>query len=212
MSVTIIITESQKRKLLLESSGEKFKNIVEKGYKLTKKVLSDASSQIGMDLKFLVTWGASIGGFIGPIEDFVKGKFPEINDIQLSLILTGVIATYYFDNKKLMDKLYHKFKEEGIFEVFIKVIEKTDELKNVFLKFIESLSLTLHKVTNMMSYTFVVPLIPILYNLAMNEITDEQVIGEILIRISGFGLMAISGVLLKELILKIIKRFRRKDK
>jgi len=164
-----------------------------------------------MDLTFLITWGATIGGVVGPISEFVLGKFPELNDIQLSLILTGVIATYYYDNKDFMNKLYQKLNEEGIFSIFMKVIKKSDELVNAFLDFMGSLGITLHKVTNMISYAFIIPIIPMIYEMTMSGIGDEKRISEIVIRTLSFGLITTTGIALKEIIIKIVKRFKRKD-
>ena len=210
MSITILINESQKQRLLLETSGNEMDNVIKKNYRLVKKILSTSSKQLNTDLKFLITWGASIGGMVGPINDFVQGKYPELNDVQLSLLLTGVIATYYFDNKTLMDKLYKKLTEEGIFTQFLTVIKKCDELRDSFLTFIDSLGITLHKVTNMMSYTFIIPLLPLVYNMSMSGSVTEKEISEIVIRLSSFGLVAVSGVIMKELISKIVRRFRSK--
>ena len=210
MSVTILINESQKQRLLLETSGGEMDNVIKKNYRLVKKILTTSSKQLNTDLKFLITWGASIGGMVGPINDFVQGKYPELNDVQLSLLLTGVIATYYFDNKTLMDKLYKKLTEEGIFTQFLTVIKKCDELRDSFLTFIDSLGITLHKVTNMMSYTFIIPLLPLVYNMSMSGSVSEKEISEIVIRLSSFGLVAVSGVIMKELISKIVRRFRSK--
>ena len=41
-----------------------------------------------------------IGGFMGPVEDFIRGRFPELSEQELLYILIGVIATYFIDNKK----------------------------------------------------------------------------------------------------------------
>lgn len=210
MSITILINESQKQRLVLESIGGNMKNIVKENYELVKKVLKTTSTQLKVDLQFLITWGASIGGMVGPINDFVQGKYPELNDLQLSLILTGVITTYYFDNKDLMEKLYVKLKEEGIFETFLKVIKKSDELRDSFMEFIKSLGMTFHKVTNMMSYTFIIPLLPLIHDMVSNSSVNEKQINEILIRLGSFSLVAVSGVLIKELILKIYRRFSSK--
>lgn len=209
MNITILINESQKNKLLLESSGGNIDDIIKKNYSLVKKVLETSSKQLKMDLKFLITWGASIGGMVGPINDFVQGKYPELNDVQLSLLLTGVISTYYLDNKELMQKLYIKLQEEGLFKKFITVIKKSDELRDSFLNFIDSLGITLHKITNMMSYTFIIPVLPIIYNMVTNGVMSDKEIVETLNRFIGFGLVAISGVLMKELISKVVKRFRK---
>ncbi len=208
--MTILISESQKHHLLLESSGGKINDVIKENYELVKKIIKTSSKQLNTDLTFLITWGASIGGMVGPINEFVQGKYPELNDIEISLLLTGVIATYYFDNKKLMEQLYTKLTEGNLFEKFLNVIKKCDELRDSFLNFVDSLGLTLHKVTNMMSYTFIIPVLPLLYNIAMNgDVTDKE-ISEIILRVSSFGLVAVSGVIAKELVSKIVRRFRSK--
>lgn len=208
--MTILISESQKHHLLLESSGGKINDVIKENYELVKKIIKTSSKQLNTDLTFLITWGASIGGMVGPINEFVQGKYPELNDIEISLLLTGVIATYYFDNKKLMERLYTKLTEGNLFEKFLNVIKKCDELRDSFLNFVDSLGLTLHKVTNMMSYTFIIPVLPLLYNIAMNgDVTDKE-ISEIILRVSSFGLVAVSGVIAKELVSKIVRRFRSK--
>jgi hypothetical protein len=122
----------------------------------------------------------------------------------------GVIATYYIDNKIFVTKIHNKIKEEGLIKPFKTVLTKSEELKEVFLDFISSLGITLHKVTNIMSYTFIIPLIPMIYNLSKGS-PDSVEPSHIAQRLYGFGLLTISGIILKELINKLIKRFRSKN-
>lgn len=128
MSVTILINESQKKLLLSESFNQRIKSIIEGNTELVKKIIKDANKQLKLDLGFLLGWGASIGGFIGPVNDFIQGRYPQLNELQLSLILTGVLSTYFMDNKNLMMKLYSRMKHEGIFNIFMDVINKSDKL------------------------------------------------------------------------------------
>ena len=210
MSVTILITEEQKRRLLSEESGNSFGDVIKQNYEFVKKIVEDSSKQIGLNLEFLITWGASIGGFVGPLEEYLSGRHPELSDLEISLILMGVISSYYIDNKTFVNKIYNKIKEEGLTKPFKTVLKKSEELKEVFLDFIGSLGITLHKVTNIMSYTFIIPLIPMLYNLAKGDPNSVEPL-HIAQRLTGFGLLTISGIILKELINKMIKRFRSKD-
>lgn len=207
MNITILINEQQKQRILLESSGGSISDSIRKNYEFTKDILKKSSSQIGLNFEFLFTWGASIGGFVGPLNDFIVGKYPEFSDLDISLILTGVISSYYVDNREMVKKVFNTIKERGLFDVFKTVFKKSQELKTVFLKFVESLGVTLHKVTNILSYTFVIPLIPMLYNLGKQGVTSSSDIQEIIKRLTGFGLLTISGILVKELITKIIRRF-----
>ena len=211
MSVTILITEEQKNKILLKESSGQIINVIKKNYDRVQSIIEESSEQIGMNLQFLITWGASIGGFVGPVEDFVRGKFPELNDVQISLILTGVIASYYIDNKKMIYDIFTKIKENGLSSVLKKVLSKTDTFLSVFLDFIASLGLTLHKITNMLSYTFIIPLLGTLLNMTKNMSVDSRDIDEIVLRLTSFGLLTVSGIVIKQLINRIVRRFKEKD-
>ena len=136
MSKTILITESQKRVLLYESVNEEFTDIIKRNYDFVKDVVNQASEQMGMNLQFLITWGASIGGFIGPLNEFIQGRFPELTEEQITLILTGIIATYYIDNKKLVVKILNEIKSKGIMGEFTSVLRKSSQLKETFVEFI----------------------------------------------------------------------------
>lgn len=207
----ILISEKQKKSLIRESIQNNLSEIINQSYKFTKLVLEKTSKQIGLDLRFLISWGATIGGILKPMDDFIKGKFPELTDVQISLLLTGIIANYFFDNQKLIKRLNDKIEEEGITAQFKSILKKSENLKKVFITFIESLNLTIHKVTNIISYSFLIPLIPILYesvNSGNLEISDAK---EVTTRLLSFGFLTISGVVLKEIITKLIERFNSSD-
>jgi uncharacterized membrane protein len=204
----IAVTEHQKKFIITESISEEFNSIIERGYNFTKEILEKSAEQIGINIQFAITWGASIGGMVGPLNDFIKNTESEMSDIEISLLLTGIIASYYVDNKEYVKKILTKIKEKGLSEVFLRVFKKSQELKNAFFDFIESLNITLHKVTNIMSYTFIIPIIPMLYDMATGSNLDGEQISEIAKRLASFGVLTVSGILVRELINKIIKRFK----
>jgi hypothetical protein len=207
MRKTILITESQKRVLLRESVNKEVGDMVKQNYEFAKNVINQTSEQIGLNLQFLITWGASIGGFVGPLNEFIQGKFPDLSEMEVSLILTGIIATYYIDNKKLVAKILNEIKGLGLMGEFTSVLRKSSQLKETFIQFIESLNITLHKVTNIMSYAFIIPIIPLIYNSAVNMSIDSKDVKELALRIGAFGLLTVSGIVVKELFSKLIKRF-----
>ena len=208
MGKTLIITESQKKLILSESVSDEFVSILKKNYEFTKRVLKQSSEQVNLNLEFLLTWGASIGGFMGPLNDFIAGKYPELSDIELSLIITGVISIYFADNRKMVNIIVDKIKEDGLVKPFKDLLNKSEELKSTFLDFMSSLNLTLHKVTNIMSYAFIIPLIPMLYESISNGVISSDNAKEIALRLGAFGLLTISGIIVRELIIKLIKRFK----
>jgi len=207
MKVQILITESQKKYLLKESVSNIISDKLEQMSSFTKKVLKESSKQIGMNLEFMIGWGAAIGGFMGPINDFVKGNHPKLSDVELSLIITGLIANYFFDNKELSMKVLKKLKENNLMDVYKEAKSKSSQLFKTFVEFIQSLNLQLQKVTNIMSYTFIIPLLPMIYDIAKSGHINMNQTKEIAIRIAGFATLTVSGIMLKNLLWKLIKRF-----
>jgi adenylate cyclase len=207
MKVQILITESQKKYLLKESVSNIISDKLEQMSSFTKKVLKESSKQIGMNLEFMIGWGAAIGGFMGPINDFVKGNHPELSDVELSLIITGLITNYFFDNKELSIKVLKKLKENNLMDIYKEAKSKSSQLFKTFVEFIQSLNLQLQKVTNIMSYTFIIPLLPMIYDIAKSGHINMNQTKEIAIRIAGFATLTVSGIMLKNLLWKLIKRF-----
>jgi hypothetical protein len=204
----IIITEQQKRIIITESTGEELGNLIKQNTERVKEIINEAQNQIGMNLQFLLTWGAGIGGFMGPVEDFVREKYPEIDESELVLILIGVIATYFVDNKKIVTKIYTKIYEDGLSGIFDRILKKTDTLRNTFIEFIDSLGLTFHKITNMLSYTFIIPILPMIYQMVEDGSTENVDFKQLAIRIISFTGLTLSGIIFKELLSKLVKRFK----
>ena len=171
----IIITESQRRLLLqeikLDDVTSKIGSVVNAYQKKYEKLLEDVKDVFGKtktditnQLTFLVTWGSGIGAFIGPVQEFVNGEFPTLNPKQVTLLLIGVIATFLVEKGNLLKEIKSKIKESNLENEFERTLKKSDELKNTFEIFIKSLGKTSLTMLNMLSYTFLLPLIPEIYD------------------------------------------------
>ena len=208
MEVSILITENQKRLLLKESLLKDVSEVIKNNYEVASEILKSSKEQMGVNLQFLMTWGASIGGFVGPLTQFVEGNNPELTSTQVTSIMIGVIATFYLDNRETILKIVNRLKEDGLFDVYIKAVSKGKELKRSFVRFIESLNMTLHKVTNMMTYTFIIPLVEKIISMSQSgEITNDD-IKQLAMRVASFGLLTVSSITVVTLIKRMVNRFK----
>lgn len=202
----IIITESQYKKILFESRLKSLENKVDELKDFFKKVSSETKKQIGLDLSFLTTWGVAIAGFVSPVQQYLSGSFPELSSSDLALLSTGIILTYYESNREMLGKVLEKIKEKELIFEFDKALEVSAKLKDVFFNFINSLAIPVSKISNMLAYTFLIPLIPDLYEVAQgNESLDLR---ETILRIVSFVGVSFSGIFVKRLIQEIVKRFK----
>jgi hypothetical protein len=177
--------------------------------KLLKRIAKEASEQINFDLSILGTFSLSIGGLMGPVEQFLVGQYPEFSPMERSLILAGVAIQYVLDNKKPLKLLISKIKEKGLYGAYKAASEKTELLKDSFLSFVESLGVSVKKTSNIIGYTFLIPLVPLIYQISTSGDFNENQIFEVIKRLSGFVALNVGGISLKELLNLIVKRFRK---
>lgn len=203
----VLITENQYRTILLESSKNLLNNVLEDLKEFATMVIEKTQQDVGVNLKMLLIWGAGVGGVMAPLNEFIQNGDFNLNDFQIASILCATTAILYGESKSVINELLKVIKDEGIVGEFNRVLSKGTKLKKVFLNFIQSLNMTLSSVTNIMSYAFIIPILPILWDMSQTGVTKPEV-KEIVIRLMSFGLTAISGNTLRELVTKLVNRFR----
>ena len=206
---TIIITEQQRRVILREMANEEMDKTIGENDNLMKRITKEASEQINFDLSILATFSMSIGGLMGPVEQFLSGEYPTVSPMEKSLILAGIAFQYIIDNKKPLKLLISKIKEKGLYDVYKAGFEKAELLKDSFLSFVESLGVSIKKTSNIIGYTFLIPLVPLIYQISTSGDFNENQIYEVIKRLSGFVALNVGGISLKELLKLIVKRFRK---
>ena len=130
-----------------------------------------------------------------------------LSDTELNIILMGVIAIYFQNNKSKVKEIINIIEERGLKEPFKEALRKSEEFKKSFIDFMESLNLHLFKVTNLMSYAFLAPILFYLAEYATSGEIDSATVKEITNRLIASGLLTVSSVGLKNSISQILKRF-----
>jgi hypothetical protein len=205
--MNILITESQERMILNESIGRELVDILRRNSNLSKIISDQIKEVMGNDKIGLLTFGSSVGGLMGPVNDFLAGNYPTMNDVEISLLLTGVIATLFYNSPKLIKKITSLIKDKNLETEFEVALTKTQELREVFYEFMESLNITFFKVSNVLGFTFLIPLLPYIHELSSGNLTMTD-ITKIAKMLTSYGFITISAVTLKEILTKIIKRFK----
>lgn len=200
-----IIKESQKQ-IILEAINDRIKEVQEDGVELTKKIVEDTKSHASINLKMMLTWGTSIGGFMGPIMQWLNGQVPELTEKDLSLIAAGIASVIFFQERSFTKSIIKKIKEDGLEEPFKLGAIKANQLKTVLAGFLKSLNLSAFSVTNMLSYAFLVPIIPMIYDAVSEGIWDMKDTEMLVKSLSAFGLITITGNFLKRLMDLIVDR------
>lgn len=203
-----LINEQQLKVILREQKESKMTDYMKELHSFTTEVVNRVMKKYEINLKMLMTWGTAVGGLLMPLDVFLKtGQF-DMSDSQRYLVLAGVAAVLFFDNKRLVSKIIKKIKEEGLEEVFDVAINKGSQLKNTFFEFLESLNLSISTFVDVMAYTFLLPILTDIHSVATNTTDINEaalMIGE---RLLASGVIAGGGTLLNVIIKKLIKRFK----
>ena len=203
-----IISESQ-RKLLFEEVNERVKEVQEDGMEFTKQIVHDVQQNSSLNLKMMLTWGASIGGFMGPVMQYLNGEYPDITQKDASLIAVGIASVIFFQEKPFVKSLIEKIKEYGLEEPFKTGAMKANQLKGALADFLKSLNMITFSISNMLSYAFLVPIIPMIYDAVAEGVWDMNDAEMLTKSLVSFGLITISGNFLKRLIDTVVKRILR---
>lgn len=203
----LIISENQYNKLILESSKDSLTDFLSDLKEFASTVIEKTQSEVGINLKMLTIWGAGVGGIMVPLNEFIENGNFNLNNFQTASILCAAAAILYGESKGVINELVKVIKDEKVTEAFEVVLNKGVKLKRVFLDFVQSLNMTLSSVSNIMSYAFIIPILPLIWEISQTGVTSQGV-KEIVIRLMSFGLTAITGNTLRELFTKLINRFR----
>jgi hypothetical protein len=203
----LILTESQFIKLLKEQQEKEIAGIFEKSRNFTKKFLKDVKKQFGIDFTFLLTWGSVIGGFVGPISNYMEDRYSNLSESDITLICFGITLTFFSSNKEKLHKVLEIIKEKKLITFFDRAILKSYELRDAMFNFLDSLNITFSKVSNMIAYTFLIPLVPLLKDISDLDLSEQQV-NLIVTGVSHYTGGIFTSNLLTTLIDKIIKRFK----
>jgi len=208
MKTTILITEEQKRKLIVESLNNEIEDDVKQSYNLFKRITEFSKDEFSNNLGFLITWGAGIGGFMKPVNDFLSGEYPELSDRDTTLILLGIVGTIFMDNRTFIGDIIDKIKEKGLFDVFKIALNKSKNLKKTFISFLKSIDINVGSMVTMLSYAFMIPSLGPIINLVQ---TGQVTYDDTMLFVSSIGmskLITLSGKVLSEFFKKLISKLQ----
>lgn len=202
------INESQLKLILQEQDKSKMGSFLRKLYSFTSDIVSKTKKKYGLNLKLLLTWGASVGGLVLPLNNFIETGNFNLNDDQKALILVGIASILYFENKPLFEKVSKVIKEEGLTKEFKKVLDKGVQLRSALVNFLDSLNHSFRTMGELVSYSFLIPILQDIFEMCQGTSNTNTIATRIVERLLASGLVTASIETLTSVIKKIVKRFR----
>lgn len=208
MKTTILITEQQRKKLIVESLNNEIEDDVKQNYNLFKRITEFSKDEFSNNLGFLITWGAGIGGFMKPVNDFLSGEYPELSEKDITLILLGIVGTIFMNNRTFISEVVDKIKEKGFLDAFKISLNKSKNLKKTFISFLKSIDVNVGSMVTMLSYAFMIPSLGPIINLVQ---TGQVTYDDTMLFVSSIGmskLVTLSGKSLSEFFKKLINKLK----
>jgi hypothetical protein len=203
-----LINEQQLRIILQEQDKSKMTDYMKELYSFTTDLVNKVGKKYELNLKMLMTWGTAVGGLMMPLDRFIKSGNFEISDSERFLVLAGVAAIIFLENKRIVSKVIKKIKDEGLEEIFNFSLDKAVELKNTFFEFLNSLNLSIATFVDIMAYSFLLPILTDIHYIATDVTDVNEAAMMISKRLLASGVVAGGGTLLNSIIKKLIKRFK----
>lgn len=197
----INITEEQYKLILEQTFIDKVKEKLEHFKSLTEKVISDLKQSYNFHIKFGLTYGAGIGAVIGPITNFLHGRYPEIDPHQINMLAVAAIMIVFFENKDV-EKIEKKVFEQNLENELAEAVNFTSFFSRKFSKFFNVLGASIQRASDIVSYAFLLPLLTEMYKLMSDglESLDFELISKSILYATG---IMISSNLLKRMIDKM---------
>lgn len=201
-----LINESQLKLILTEEQSSRLTESIKVMNDYTVDLVKKLKTFYGLNFKMLLTWGASVGGLMMPLDNYIKSGNFNLNDREEILILGAVASILFSENQRNISTLLKKIKEDGLTDVFQIVLNKGEELKTSFVDFLKSLKVSIGSFMEMTAYAFLIPILFDVLSVADQSTSIRQ--GSLLVaeRIIASGLVFIAREAIYNIIRKIIKR------
>lgn len=203
-----LITESQLRTILTEQEKSVLSDYMKQLSSFTKNLVSRVHKAYGINIRMLATWGAAVGGLIMPLDQWIRSGNFELTDDQRMLLLIGIASTLFFEGKKPLTKMMKIIQEEGLEYVFDEGLRKGSELKDAFIEFMKSLKISTGSLIDILSYSFLIPIIGDIQSIASESVDSKQAAILIAKRLAASGVIVTAGHVLTRILKKIIDKIR----
>ena len=205
----VILTESQYKKILLEGYKEKVGNTLMKMHEFSAKVVGDASTQLKYDFRFLVTYGAGIGAILQSVFEYLDGTFDGLTDVQIAGLAVMAVGIVFFEDKDLKEQI-SKISEMGLDSELGQAVSFTDRLKSKFSYLLKLLGMSIHRLSNIVSYSFLIPILSIVIEVVTSHGSDSTQFQTLVESLLTSGLIAVEGVAIRDILLKAAEMIENK--
>jgi len=115
-----------------------------------------------------------------------------------------------FFEKKDLKKLLSKISDENIESEFNQVVNFTSKLKDKFTYLLKLLGMSIHRTSNIVSYSFLIPILSIVRSVVLNYGVDSAQFQMLVESLMTSTAIAVGGVALRDILIKAAEIIEKK--
>lgn len=173
-------------------------------------MVKDVSEQYKISGKFALTYGAGIGAIMVPVREYLHNEFSGLEPWQISSLVIAAISIVFFEGKEYY-KLKKQLEQEGLNDELDSAVKKTTSLKDKFADMLNILGLSIYKGLDVVSYTFLLPILGMLINVLSNFGFESVEFATLVQALLTSGVITTSGVVIRDVLQKISSTFSKKS-
>lgn len=203
----VLISEEQYKRVILEQAQKEVKSLMDTQMDMGRKAIEDASKWIGFDYKFLLTYAMGIGGLLPTVTKWLYNQEPSLDEAQITALIISAISLVFFETKTASEEIRNKMKEKGLESELDKTVTFLEKTKNWLTSLFDAVPEIVMKASNILAYTFLLPLSTYITNIVPDVNTAEAMIATI----EGIAMNKVanfSGAYLKTLLKDLISKVR----
>ena len=201
----ILITESQNKLLITEGVGETLRKVYEHSADYSADLYKRVKNRLGVNTKILLTFGSLVGSLIEPAENYLSGKYPDLTEDQIILLVVGIVSVMFVESRELAKQMVNKIKQNDLELEFRDGLRKTKKLLNNFQKFLATGVSTAAFASDVISYVYMIPLLGYLTMFIQGQGLSETEITDLVTRLSMIGVFHVSTEVLRDIVKRITK-------
>lgn len=200
----ILISESQTKVLLTEGISDVLKDIYSDTIDYSADLYKRVVDRFGINAKILLTFSAMIGGLARPLEQYLEGRFPQLSQDEIILIVVGTVVILWSENKKVTQEIMNKIQESGISGEFRDGFKKAKKLQTSFKKFLATVLRGGSFVGDVIAYTYMIPLLGYMVMTLQGQDFSPEQIDMLVRRLSAIGVFTIGSQGLELIVKRIL--------
>ena len=208
--MNVVISESQYKVLLNEKFNIELKSITNFYKKLVNKIVGDVANKYKFNVRMALIYGAGIGALMNPVEKYLSGEFPGLEQWQISALVISAISVVYYNSKDYI-KLKKELEEQGLTDELDVAVKKTEQLKDKFANMLNIVGLSVYTAKDILAYTFLLPVLGMLVNVISNFGIDSVQFSMLIEAILTSGLITTSAVVVRDVLQSVAEKISKKS-